>query len=417
MTAAFLCIVTLVSQAEVVSQPEKLNVADLIQQLDADTLLERDAAEKALIALGPDVLSKLPTPDDRIPAEVGQRLARIRQVLEKQVATSITVSKTVTLTGVFELQKVLSAIEKQTGNRFALPRGGDTEVTVELVDTPFWQATDVILDQAGLDIVALGGQPNRLVLTARPPGARIRFGQAQYNGVFRIEPIRVFSSRDLRNPQSDVMRVTLEISWEPRLSPISMLHDMQSIEAQDQNGTVIETAMGGRRDLGIQPGMSAVEIELPLNLPEDHAKTISTLKGKLDILVPGLTEKFEFSGDLETARGVELKRAGATVILDQVRKSGEVFQVRMRLRFDESSNAFESHRTWVFANPAYLIGPDGEKIPNAGYESTGQSKNEVGVSYLFAVDGGLKGHKFIYETPATMIRQTIDYEVKDIELP
>jgi hypothetical protein len=33
------------------------------------------------------------------------------------------------------------------------------------------------------------------------------------------------------------------------------------------------------------------------------------------------------------------------------------------------------------------------------------------------VDGGLKGHKFIYETPATMIRQTIDYEVKDIELP
>jgi hypothetical protein len=414
MTTAFLCIVTLISQGETADSP---SVIELVRQLDADTLVERDAAEKALVARGPKVLSELPTPNDRIPAEVSQRLSRIRQVLEKQVAASITTSKAVNLTGIFTLQQVLSAFEKQTGNRFALPRGGDTEMNIELEDTPFWKATDKILDMARLDIISLGGQPNKLVLTARPDGARDRVGHAQYIGVFRIEPIRVFAVRDLRNPQANSMRVTLSIGWEPRLSPISMLHDMQSIVAVDQDGTAIEPAAMGRRNLSIQPGMSAVEIELPLSLPAHNAKTIASLKGRLDILVPGPIETFEFTGDLETSRGVELKRAGATVILDQVRKSGEIYQLRIRLRFDESSNAFESHRGWVFANQAYLISPDGERVPNAGYESTGQTENEVGTAYLFTVEGALKGYKFRYETPATMIRQSIDYELKDIQLP
>ncbi len=393
------------------------SIFDLVAQLDADTLAERTAAEKALIAIGPSILPKLPATDDNTSAQLKQRIAVIRQVLEKQVAASISEAKTVRMTGIFTLEKVLAAIEKQTGNRFAFPQSGDTDVKVEFEDTPFWQAADTVLDQVGLDIVALGGQPNRLVLSARPPNARDRLGNAHYTGVFRVEPIRVFSVRDLRNPGADVMRVTMSVAWEPRLSPISMLHDMATIKALDEGGNVIASAAEGRRNLSVQPGMSAVEIELPLQLPDRSVESIASLQGELEVLIPSHTESFEFGGDLEAARGVEIKRAGATVILEQVRQSDGIQQVRMRLRFEDALNALESHRGWVFSNRAYLIGPKGEKIPNAGFNSTGQSDNEVGVAYNFVVDDGLKGHKFVYETPASIIRQKVVYEVKNIALP
>lgn len=432
---SFACVLlatTLVSGQQRAQDPEKAKlaaegestaettaeaIADLVAQLDADTLAERTAAEKALIAMGPSILPKLPATDDNTAAQLRQRLAVIRQVLEKQVAASITQAKTVRLTGLFTVDKVIRAIELQTGNSMALSRGGDTEVEVDFQNTPFWKAADSLLDQAGLDTVALGGQPNRLVLTARPPGSRPRLDNAQYNGVFRVEPVRVFSVRDLRNSDADVMRITLSVGWEPRLSPISMVHDMSTIKAKDEEGNVIESAAEGRRDLSIQPGMSAVEIELPLTLPDRSAEKIASLTGELEVLVPGQSELFEFGGDLESARGVEVKRAGATVILDQVRQSGAIHQIRMRLRFDDASNALESHRGWVFSNQAYLLDSNGEKIPNAGLESTGKSDNEVGVAYLFAVDNGLKGHKFVYETPASIIRQKVVYEVQDISLP
>lgn len=400
------------------AQERTEQILDLVAQLNADTLAERTAAEKALIKLGPSILPQLPATTDDTPAQLRQRLMVIRQELEKQVAASITQPTTVNLTGIFTLSQVAEALRKQTGNQLLVPENaGDQDVQVEFEKVPFWRAADKVLDQVAMDIVALGGKPNQLVLTARPPETRSRFGNADYNGVFRIEPIRVFSVRDLRNPGLDVMRVTLSVSWEPRLSPISMVHDMSTIRAEDGKGKQWPSSATGRRDLSIQPGMSGVEIELPLPLLERGTQSLASLQGDLEVLVPGQVEKFVFEGDLPTARGVEIKRAGATVILDQIRESGPIQQVRIRVRFEEASNALESHRGWVFSNKAYLVGPNGEEVPNAGLESTGQSDNEVGVAYLFAQEDGLKGYKFVYETPATIIRRTVHYEVTDIALP
>ena len=66
---------------------------------------------------------------------------------------------------------------------------------------------------------------------------------------------------------------------------------------------------------------------------------------------------------------------------------------------------------------SYLVGKDGETIDNAGFETTRQTRNEVGVAYLFDLPDGIEGLSWVYETPAAIVELPVEYEIKDIELP
>ena len=108
---------------------------------------------------------------------------------------------------------------------------------------------------------------------------------------------------------------------------------------------------------------------------------------------------------------------GATVVLEQVRRNNLVWEVRMRLVFDKAGRALESHRTWVLRNEAHLESPDKKSIRYAGLETTRQTETEVGVAYLFDVEGDLTGHSFVYKTPTAIIQVPVAYELKDVPLP
>jgi hypothetical protein len=105
------------------------------------------------------------------------------------------------------------------------------------------------------------------------------------------------------------------------------------------------------------------------------------------------------------------------VTLDEVRKNGAVWELHMRFALDEDNGALQSHRGWVFQNISYLVDKDGQRIENAGFETTRQTENEVGVAYLFDLPGDLTGLKWVYETPAAIVDVPVEYELKDIELP
>jgi hypothetical protein len=77
----------------------------------------------------------------------------------------------------------------------------------------------------------------------------------------------------------------------------------------------------------------------------------------------------------------------------------------------------ESHRGWIYANPAYLINAEGEKIEVAGLEATREGPDEVGLSFKFAIDKPPTGYKFVYKTPAAILKMPVEYELKNIELP
>jgi hypothetical protein len=105
------------------------------------------------------------------------------------------------------------------------------------------------------------------------------------------------------------------------------------------------------------------------------------------------------------------------VTIDDVRKNNEIWEVHMRMKLDEDNRALESHRGWVFQNLSYMEDKDGQRIENAGFETTRQTPNEVGVAYLFDLPDGVEGLTWVYETPAAIVELPVEYEIQGIELP
>lgn len=409
-------IVSLPTQAKPVglTKAEKKEIRSHVRNLDHKLLAKREAAEKALIKLGPKIFSFLPPVTKQTPAEVKVRLGRVTNSIETKVAKLAAKETLVTLKGEFPLAKALKAIEKQTGN--AIVGYGEREATikVDFKKVPFWKALDAVLDQAELDINVFGGQGRRLTVMARPEEQLPRVGKAVYSGPFRLEVTRVQATKSFRNPSQQGLRLSLQIAWEPRVAPLSLVQAFKDLQAVDEKNKKLETEEGSR-DAGINPGVSATELDLAFKLPNRGIKKIAKLTGTMYALVPGRMERFRFEDITEGE--IELKKAGVTVFLDRVRKNGDVYAVELRVRFDDAKNSLESHRGWIYRNEAFLLAPDGKKIKPASFEASRQGVNEVGLMYLFPLEKKPTRHRFVYETPALMMRLPVKFEIKDIPLP
>ena len=104
-------------------------------------------------------------------------------------------------------------------------------------------------------------------------------------------------------------------------------------------------------------------------------------------------------------------------LIERLRKNDELYEVHLRIRYGEASNALESHRNWIFTNPAYLMDAKGNRVENIGSEEGRRGDNEIGINYLFDLPKGPQGFKFVYQAPATLLQLPVEYELKDIELP
>jgi hypothetical protein len=412
--------------AAAANSPDKLaaQVKTLIRQLDSNQQARREAAEKELIALGPDVLPLLPAMSNRTPAEIRNRLLRVRTALMQLAIEATTKPALVTLEGEMLLSEALAKIEEQTGNHFVDYRERfnqqptDPTVKVSIDKRPFWQAVDTVLDAAGMTIYNYDDQAKGLAYTARGPGAVDRSGRGAYSGLFRIEPVRVDASRDLRTMDNRSLKVTADLAWEPRIRPIVLEQPLSEIVAVDEKGNPIEVdGREGSLEVPVETANAAVEMEFPLVAPDRSVRKIASLKGKLTAVVLGRVESFEIA-DIDRAKSVEQERGGVTVTLDQCRKNGDIYDVQMRVRFDKASNALESHRGWIYTNDAYLLDPKGNRVENAGLEATLLDVNEVGLAYKFdLLDASVKNCKFVYATPAAILKIPVEFELKDIDLP
>ena len=398
-------------------------VRKLVRQLGSSMVADRDAAEDALIELGRpalDVVEKfIPHPD----AEVNSRLLRVQETLYKQAVESATAATMVTLqVDGKPLSEVLAMIEEQTGNRVVDKRqkfgqeADDPKITLDLKDVSYWQALDKVLDEAELTTYNYTGEKSATAVIARPLGTMPRVDMAAYSGVFRFEPTQVEAIRDLRNPSNRVLKLFLEVSWEPRLAPITVSQALDDLTLTDEDGQRLEITRGGAIGADINSSVAATDLEIPLVLPSRDVEKIATLKGDIAVLIPGRVEQFTFH-KIGDAKDAEQKKASATVILQTVRKNNAIYEVRMVLRFDKAANALESHRGWVLNNEAYLLDKDGQRVDHAGYETTRQTANEVGFGYKFVVEGDINDYQFVYHTPAAVVQKQISYVLKDIPLP
>jgi len=405
-------------------------VRDLARQLGADTIEEREAAEKQLLELGLPILEHLPPPNQRMPAEMRQRIDRIRLQLQQQRAAASVDGTKVTLSMKDRpVGEALSALEKQSGNKIVarLPGAdgmGDAEdqpkITLDVKDVPFWQALNQVLDQAQLtiDIFAMddNGRPLQSVVVTPPLGAQAaKTPRTSYHGAFRFEPISITGRRGLADPAESGLEVLLETQWEPKLSPITMSFPRDSLQAFYNDGSQTRSSRHGSELLGAR--QAGARFPLHLELPPHKAKRIEKLTGHLKVLLPGRMETFRF-GPLPGPGKFKEKKGEVTVMVDRVAKNADAWEIHLRLRFDDAAGALQSHLLdWVEDNPAWLEAPDGKKVPPGTYQPTQVGESEYGVAYLFPLTGDIQDYSFVYSTPAALVEKSIPFEIKNLDLP
>lgn len=400
-------------------------VASLVRQLDAREQAKREAAEKELIALGPEILTLLPPLTPRTPAEVRNRLGRVRGALVKAEVEATTRPSLVTLSGEMPASAALAEITRQTGNQLVDYRerrnqqASDPMIKVELDKVSFWEALDTVLDAANLTLDNFDEEPTALAYVARGDNAAPRVGTASYGGLFRLEAKQIQSTRDLRDSNLRSLKLTADAVWEPRVKPIVLEIPLADLSAASESGEPIEIDNSeGTLEVPVEGAGGAAEIEFPLKSPERSVKQLASLKGKITAVVLGKVETFEFA-DLDKVKAAEMERGGVTVTVDSCRRNGDIYDVGMRVRFDRAANALESHRGWIYENECYVLDAKGQRVENAGLEATLLDVNEVGLSYKFDLGEGVTPakHKFVYKTPAAVIKIPVDFELKNIDLP
>ncbi len=407
-------------EEESVALAEK--VENLVQQLGAVRLADREAAEQALMELGPAVLALLPDRAVPLPAEIAQRIRRIRRRLERQVAASVAEATRVTLSpGAKPVGQLLASIAEQTGNRIVFPSekfppDRQPRVDIELRNVPFWQALDAVLDQARLDADVFG-RKKAVYVVKRNQGRAPRRTTACYRGPFRIAPALVTIDRSVGKQPLAGVTVYLELAWEPRLAPIQLSVPFARFAARDWCGNdLLRSGMRPNLVLPVFPQAAAVKIPVGLKLPRDDLRKIALLRGSIGVLLPGKPHTFRFP-HFKQAAGTEQRVAMATVRLDEVRSDGSSWECRIRVRFDRAGDALQSHLTWVFDNDAYLLDKAGRKLEYQSLETTLQEENQVGVAYRFQLSDSPQQYTFVYETPVLFVEKTIDFELHDIALP
>lgn len=395
------------------------------QGLGHDELAKREAAEKALVEIGPDVLPLLPTVTPRTPAEDKIRLQRVRSALLNAAVAAATKPSMVTLNGEMPASEAIAKISEQTGNKLVDYRerfnqeGANPKIKVALDKVPFWQALDTVLDAANLTIYNFDEEKGALAFTSRGDNAALRVGRASYSGLFRLEPAKIEATRDLKNSQMHGLKLTVDAVWEPRVRPIVLEVPLADASAKDESGSEIGIDRSeGTLEVPVESSGAAVEIEIPLQAPARSVKSLAALKGKLTAVVLGKIESFEFD-NIDKAKSAELERGGVTVIVESCRKNGDIYQVNMRVRFDRAGNALDSHRGWIYDNECYMLDAKGRRINDAGQaDATLLAANEVGIAQNFNLEGGTPANcKFVYKTPAAIIRIPVEFEIKAIDLP
>lgn len=392
-------------------------VEQWVDQLDDDSLALRREASRSLIELGPKVLRFLPPNRPTDSPERSEALIRIRREVEVVVANQLKNPSSVTLQGQMTLWEALQAIEEQTGNSFGQLDIETNTVELELDKVTYWEAITELLRQfPEFRLHPFRTVPGKLQWIYQPEG-QSPSSPAIQQGIFLIEPLRIEALADIANPTLDATMVVLRIRWEPRLKPLSIVHDLKALKAMTNEGNrLASTGRQERLETPVQSGTSWVDFRATLEKASRADQFLEELSGSLSATLPAVETTFRFEN--LGAEEPQEQRTGETVVTFMgVKKVNQLQAVQVRIRFDESSGSLESHRQWLFESPAYLEDSKGDKLNYFTFETTLQRSDEVGIAYLFGIEGELEDYVFEYQAPSAILTVKQDWSIRDLPLP
>ena len=388
-----------------------------VSELDADSLAVRRQASQRLIDLGPGVLRDLPPNRSTDSPERSEALIRIRRDLEVQLAEQMKRPSRVSLNGEMTLWEALQSIEEQTQNGFDKLNTETEPQVLDLEDVTYWDAISELLRKfPQFRLHPFRSLPGKLQLMLVPPDFSTT-PPLHAGGVFLFEPMRVESTSDLTNPMLDTTAVMIRMRWEPRLRPLSIVHDLTRLQGTTDLEHVLKSDRGQERlETPVQSGMGWVDFRATLQKADRSDQWVEELQGSLRVTLPAVETSFQFE-DLKLEQPIEQRTGKTVVTLMGTRKVNQLQSIQLRIRFDESTGSLESHRQWLFESPAILIDSDGNAVEYFTFETTLQKSDEVGISYLFGIDGDLADHVFEYRAPSAILTIEQDWAIQKLELP
>ena len=407
-----------------VDSPTQGQVDQLVKLLAHGQLNRRSQAHQTLMSMGPAILDLLPAESTQLPAEAISRLKTIRQDLYKQVAKQSTAATAISISGDFKLQKVLDQIAQQSGVEFRTDADTNRLIDVAFDQQPFWEVVDSVLDFVNLDIAPFGAEhSSQFILVNRNTNAISRSELARYESVFRIAPVRVTKSRTFANPAVDSTQLFLHVSWEPRIQPVLMQLALKDVKAIDSAGRDISPEnKDAVRTINLESEGRFTELSLPLLPTSPEAKSIRSITGHFDTILPARSESFSFP--VVSAPNDELplvySKAGVDVILQALKTVDGRLVCDLKVHYRNAGRAFESHRGWVFKNPCVLVNAKGDSIKPSSRETIGQGQNSVTFRFDFdtAMDlTGDLGYSIKYFTPTLLVERRVPFTLSGIPLP
>ncbi len=391
-------------------------VAKLSSDLDSPKQAIRDQSEAELVALGPVVIEFLPPIGADASAEWKMRIDRLRDTLEKLEMQEFTMPSTVTLSGSMTGRQALTKIAEETGNTITLGDSPnlDRDVVTDFDSTPFWEAFDEVVDQ--LELTVSGGDGENIQLVPRAANAPLRIAAAGYSGVFRLEPLTIQKTYQLQDPAQSTLQIQVLLSWEPRLAPVFVKFPMEAMELICDDGQVLQSKMNADETEFVPAGGSQLQVALNFVLPERKAKKIIRWNGKVFVSIPGKPATLEF--DELMKEGKKTATVGnLKVVLEKARKNRDIYEVLVGISLNSTEQTAEAFRGWTNTHEAFLMDKDNKRLEHVGWSTTRMNDKEIGLSYLFDVEKGLEGCKFMYRAPGSVVDQTAEFALEDVPLP
>jgi len=389
----------------------------LVAELDAPQLGRRNAAERRLIELGLPIAEFLPKDSDELAPELRMRLSRVRRQLKPVAKQDVEPmgGSDVRLGTANTLGAALEAISRDSGLEFQHPLQDGTPITPFESPLPFWHALDYVLDEAKLDIDFYGGDAQTMRLQPRHEGRPSRVDSAAYAGIYRLEPTIVTSRRVLRRGDLSGLNVEIELAWKPGITPIGVSIPLDRLSAKlDDDQTIKAASAYGSIDVTTGREIPSADLQLSLQLPAGSPTKLTTLSGQIRSMLPGESHRFDFP--LRAASATQTSGA-VTVRLEDVRKNGELHEVRLGIDFESPGQAMESHRGFLLDNPVFVTDAADVRQEHLGYQLYRQTATGIGISYLFDLGDSADGATLSYETPTAVVKNEIDFVIENILLP
>lgn len=394
-------------------------VRRVLRALDSDKAVERDAAEKRLIELGSSVIPFLPEISSTTSGELKIRLQRIRDQLQTTKIETFFEASLLTLNGKMKVAEALAEITKQSGNVITLENGeagAGVEIELTADKQPFWKVMDDLLSQARLRINTFSAVEG-MALVPDYENSIVPGPLPNSSGPFQVRVMSAQTSMQFGGRSPGQLDVSLQVNWEPRLKPLYVQLPMATMKAVVAEGGELQSSNpAANPEIPVNSAGSSTQIDLQFARPPRSARKLDKLSGEFVVAVPSEKHKYVFENFGNGKRQSE-KFGEVTVTLENARRNGSVFEMRMLAEFEESQGALDSFRGWILSNRAYLLDSKQNRIENVGLQTYAVTSDAVGVAFLFQINSDPNDYVLVYESPGMITRQTVKFELENIDLP